>query len=120
MIVLADTSVWVGHFRAKNQGLSTLLEEGVVAVHPFVLTELALGNLRKGCSILSLLEALPEAPTLNQPELSRFIEERRLAGSGIGFVDAHLLASTRLMRGVLWTIDKKLRAAADALDLSYL
>ena len=119
MVVLVDTSVWVAHLRQKNRHLAALLEEELAAIHPFVIGELACGRLKPRREILSLLHALPEAPAISQSELLHFIEKRSLSGAGIGFVDAHLLASTELMRGMLWTSDKTLRQAADRLDLAY-
>ena len=119
MVILADTSVWVGHLRKTDVHLSALLDEAVIAVHPFVIGELACGSIKKRREILSLLNALPQAPVVSQSELLHFIESRRLAGTGIGFVDAHLLAAAELMRGYLWTTDKPLRLAADKLDLIY-
>ena len=119
MVILVDTSVWVNHLRKKDLHLSALLDEAVIAVHPFILGELALGHLKKRREILTLLHALPEAPVVSQKELLHFIEKQRLSGAGIGFVDAHLLASSELMRGMLWTADKHLWRAADKLDLAY-
>ena len=119
MVLLVDTSVWVDHFHRKNAHLEALLNEAVIAVHPFTIAELSLGRLKNRREILSLLHAMPEATTVDQAELLHFIEHRHLSSSGIGFVDAHLLASIELMRGLLWTTDKTLRVAADRLDLSY-
>ena len=81
--------------------------------------ELSLGQLKNRHEILSLMRALPEATLVSQNELLHFIEHRRLAGSGIGFVDAHLLASIELMRGLLWTAEKPLHVATDRFDLAY-
>jgi predicted nucleic acid-binding protein len=119
MVVLADTSVWVRHLQQNDSYLEALLNEAAVAVHPFTIAELSLGRLRNRREILSLLHALPEASVVSQTELLHFIEHRHMAGSGLGFVDAHLLASVELMRGLLWTVDKSLRLAADKLDLAY-
>ena len=119
MVVLADTSIWVDHFRQKDRHLEVLLNETVIAVHPYTIAELSLGHLKNRREILSLMRALPQATLVSQEELMHFIEHRHLTGSGIGFVDAHLLASVQLMRGLLWTGDKPLRLAADKLDLSY-
>jgi predicted nucleic acid-binding protein len=118
-VVLIDTSVWVAHLRQKDRRLAALLDETHAAVHPFVIGELALGRLKNRREILSLLHALPEALVATQPELLHFIERRSLAGTGIGFVDAHLLASSELMSSRLWTFDKPLRRAARKLRLAY-
>ena len=119
MVILVDSSVWIHHFRVNSQELTQLLAEEVVAVHPFVVGELACGRLHPRKEILSLLTALPEAPVVSHAELLHFVDKQNLAGTGIGFVDAHLLASSELMRGMLWTTDKPLRRAADKLDLAY-
>ena len=119
MVIVVDTSVWVSHFRAKNEHLSQLLLEDVISIHPFVVGELACGRLHPRRDILHLLQALPEATLASHEEVLHFIEGHKLAGSGIGFVDAHLLVATKLMRGLLWTTDKPLRLAADKLDLAY-
>ena len=119
MVIIADTSVWIAHFRQKNHHLEALLNEALIAVHPFIVGELACGRLKNRREILSLLQALPEASLINQTELLHFIDKRGLVASGIGFVDAHLLASTELMRGLLWTSDKGLQHAAARMDLAY-
>ena len=119
MVVLVDTSIWINHFRQKDRHLETLLNEMVIAVHPYTIAELSLEQLKNRREILSLMRALPEATLVSQEELMHFIEHRHLASSSIGFVDAHLLASIELMRGLLWTGDKSLRLAADELGLSY-
>ena len=119
MVVLADTSVWVNHFHHRDPHLEALLNEAVIAVHPYTIAELSLGRIKNRREILALLKALTPATLVSQEELLHFIEYRRLAGSGIGFVDAHLLASIELMRGLLWTADKPLRLVADKFDLSY-
>lgn len=119
MVVVVDTSVWVDHFRRKDAHLEILLNEAVVAIHPYSVGELACGRLEDRREILALLQALPEASVVSQAELLHFIDSRGLAGSGIGFVDAHVLAAADLMRGMLWTSDRALRRVADKLDLAY-
>jgi predicted nucleic acid-binding protein len=119
VIILVDTSVWIDHFNSSSKELSIFLEEGVVATHPFVIAELALGGLKNRREILSLMRALPETAAVDKTELLHFIDSKKLANSGVGFVDAHLMAAAGLMGGLLWTTDKKLRAVADKLDLAY-
>jgi len=118
-VILADTSVWVSHLRHGEARLKDLLNENQVLVHPFVIGELACGNPKNRKETLSLLHALPAAPAVEQAELLRFVEQRHLPGSGIGFVDAHLLASTQLAGALLWTSDRLLRQAAQKLNLNY-
>ena len=114
-MILVDTSVWIAHFRKGGSGLAELLSEALVLVHPFVVGELACGDLRNRARILSDLEALPSAVSATHQEVMRLIEDRKLWGLGIGWVDGHLLASALLSNCQLWTLDTRLvRAAAAA------
>ena len=110
--MLVDTSVWIDHFRHSNAALTELLEESEVWVHPFVVGELACGNPTNRLEILRLLQALPRTPLADHDEVLGFLESHSLMGSGIGWVDAHLLASVRLGGIGLWTLDRALAAAA--------
>jgi predicted nucleic acid-binding protein len=116
-MILVDTSVWIEHFQAGNDRLKGLLLDEQVLCHPFVVGELGCGTLQKRNEILSMLKALPEVHLLEHEEVMSFIEARRLYGHGIGWVDAHLLASTLLTRCAIWTFDKPLRRAAAALNV---
>jgi predicted nucleic acid-binding protein len=116
--VLVDTSVWVDHFRRGNDALAARLWEGAVWTHPFVIGELACGYLERRREILSLLSALPHVPLLEHGEVLAFVEARALMGRGIGWIDAHLLASATLGRLPLWTLDRRLAAAARRLRLA--
>jgi predicted nucleic acid-binding protein len=118
-MVLVDTSVWVSHLRARNSRLVSLLEEAEVACHPFVIGELACGNINNRRNILALLQALPVTPVITQDEFLHFVQAHKLSGKGLGFVDVHLLASARLARMPVWTEDGKLNASAQQLDLSH-
>ncbi|MGO9451273.1 MAG: type II toxin-antitoxin system VapC family toxin [Candidatus Binataceae bacterium] len=118
-MILADTSVWVDHFRGNDKRLADLLDAGEILAHPFVTVELALGNLRKRDQLLYALQALPQADVATDREVLRFINQHALFGMGIGYVDAHLLAAVRLTAGAsLWTRDKYLLAAANQLGLA--
>jgi predicted nucleic acid-binding protein len=100
--------------------LARILDNGAVLAHPFVIGELALGNLRERVLVLSALRDLPQATLATNDEVLQFINRYRLHGLGIGYVDAHLLASVRLTAGAaLWTRDKRLQAAADTLSLGW-
>jgi len=107
-MVLVDTSVWVEHFRRGNIGLDVLLIEGQAVCHPFVVGELACGNLKNRFQILSLLSALPAALVAEHEEVMQFIETHHLMGKGLGYIDVHLLASAILTGIPLWTLDKRL------------
>jgi predicted nucleic acid-binding protein len=117
-VILADTSVWIGHFRGVEPGLVSLLNEGRVVMHPFILGELALGSFADRAQVLGDLAALPGVTVATEVEVLRFIEAERLFGLGIGYVDAHLLAAVRLTPGVrLWTRDRRLGAVAERLGI---
>lgn len=118
-MVLVDTSIWVTHLRQGNRQLETLLMDAEVMCHPFIIGELACGNLKSRDEILSLLKSLPMVPTIEFDEFIFFIERNRLMGIGIGFVDVHLLASAQLTKIQLWTADRRLRSAATQLHLVY-
>ncbi len=118
-MILVDTSVWIDHFRSGNRRLRVLLDDGEVLTHPFVVGELACGALRNRDEVLGLLQALPEANAAEHLEVIGFLHRERLYGRGIGWVDAHLLASARLSDAPLWTLDRKLSRVAAALNLSF-
>ena len=112
-MILVDTSIWVDHLSAGNATLTRLLDQGSVLAHPWVIGELALGNLRERDEVLRLLERLPQASTATAAEILTFIGRWSLYGIGIGYVDAQILAATRLTPGAtLWTADRRLAAAA--------
>jgi len=117
-VILADTSVWVHHLRRGDERLRALLRDGEVLCHPFIVGEIACGTLRNRREILSLLSALPSAPVADHEEVLRLVESRGLDGRGIGWIDAHLMASALLSRSPLWTLDRKLKAVASSLGIS--
>jgi predicted nucleic acid-binding protein len=118
-VILADTSVWVDHLRAGEGALAALLNAGMVVAHPFVIGELALGNLRQREIVLKALGDLPRAGVATDTEVLHFIERHALGGRGIGYVDAHLLAAVRLTAGAaLWTNDRRLHSVAVQLGLA--
>lgn len=117
-MILVDTSVWINHFRYGDTTLTNLLNAGQVCVHPFVIGELALGNLQQRDDILDILNNMPRSKIATDEEVMKLINLSKLYGQGIGYIDAHLLASTRLTPGsLLWTLDKRLRAVANQLGL---
>jgi predicted nucleic acid-binding protein len=118
-MVLVDTSVWVLHLRDATIGLEDLLNEGEVICHPFIVGELACGNLRNRSEILSLLQALPMAIHAEHEEVMQFIENYSLMGKGLGYIDMHLLASAILTKVPLWTLDKKLHEISLKLGLAF-
>jgi predicted nucleic acid-binding protein len=119
-VILVDTSVWIDHLRAGNETLARLLERGAVLGHPWVVGELALGRLRRRQEVIELLNGLPQATTATSPEALAFIECQELYGLGIGYVDAQLLAATKLTDGAaLWSHDRRLGAATSRLGCAF-
>jgi predicted nucleic acid-binding protein len=119
-MILVDTTVWVDHLREGAPALAAALEQGTVLTHPFVLGELACGNLKNRGEVLQLLGELPGAPMATDAEALEFIERRALMGRGIGYIDVHLLASVVLDGSArLWTRDNRLAAVAEVLELAY-
>ena len=116
-MILVDTSVWVDHLRKGSRELSALLNDGRVVCHPYVIGELACGNMRNRAEVLSLMAALPSATAAGHDEALRLVSERKLHGKGLGWIDVHLLASTLLTGCALWTKDKALAATARALKV---
>jgi hypothetical protein len=118
-LILVDTSVWIDFFRGRASRLAQLLEAGEVASHPFVLGELALGSLgRRRAQVLADLGLLPATPVLAHSEVLELVERRQLAGRGIGWLDAHLLASALAAGFPLWTADRALQRCAALLGLA--
>lgn len=118
-MILVDTSVWINHFRVSDSRLGALLQDDGVLAHPWVIGELALGQLSQRTEILGLLQNLPQASVATDAEVLNLIESRHLFGLGIGYVDAHLLAATMLTAGAgLWTRDKRLAAVAAEFGLT--
>jgi predicted nucleic acid-binding protein len=119
-MVLVDTSVWVSHLRDGNAELANLLNDGRVLCHPLIVGELACGNLKDRAMILSFLQLLPVSIEAEHHEVLSFIENHRLMGKGLGYVDVHLITSAALTGVSIWTLDKKLAQVADSLYKNYL
>jgi predicted nucleic acid-binding protein len=118
-VILADTSVWIEHLRSGHRPLGALLDTGGVLAHPWVIGELALGNLRDRDNVLRLLGRLPQAVVATDEEVLRVIDDETLHGAGIGYVDAQLLASSRLTPDArLWTNDQRLSRVAARLGVA--
>jgi predicted nucleic acid-binding protein len=119
-VILVDTSVWIDHLRAGDATLARLLDDGRVLSHPFITGEITLGNLRQRSMIIEALEALPAITVAEHGEVMHVIGNAGIAGTGIGYVDAHLIASVQLHAGsTLWTRDKRLLEVATRLGLAH-
>ena len=118
-MILVDTSVWIDHFRSSDRPLVQLLEANLVSVHPWIVGELACGNLVDRANVLTLLKTMPQLPVASEDEVLFFIERHLLAGKGIGYIDVHLLAAAAMGSAQLWTRDKRLLAVAEGLGLAY-
>jgi len=118
-MVLVDTSVWLHHLREGDPDLEQLLAEGEVMCHPFIIGELACGNLKNRHEILALLQRLPLANQAKHEEALELIEQNRLMGKGLGYIDVHLSASAVLTGAQMWTYDKRLKEANEGLGIRY-
>ena len=117
-MILADTSVWVDHFRKRNAALYQQLQRNNISIHPFIVTELVLGNLPDRQNAIASLDRLPMVKVAQLHEVRRLIEAHSLFRRGIGFVDAHLIASTLITpHTVLWSRNKRLHGVAETLGL---
>ncbi len=113
MKYLIDTSIWIDHLRNKNEPLIQLLEDNQVYIHPFIIGEIACGNLKNRNEVMNLLKQLPEAAITMHEEALKFLYNHKLSGKGIGWVDIHLLSSCALTSIKLLTLDKRLQRIAD-------
>ncbi len=117
-MILVDTSIWIDHLRRGIPLLGDFLNAGEVVIHPFVIGELACGNLANRKEIMELLSALPQINLATHYEALYLVESRSLTGHGIGWIDVHLLASALLSGGGIWTGDRKLRTVANFLGIA--
>ena len=119
-MILVDTSIWVDHLRLGDGVLVALLNSGSVLGHPWIVGEVALGNLAHRDEVIGLLQGLPQATLATDSEMLTLIQKESLSGTGIGYVDAQLLAATRLTSDArLWTRDKRLSVVTDRLELGF-
>ncbi len=115
-MILVDTSIWIDHLRTGHSTLVSFLERDLVMTHPWVIGELALGQLSNRREVLALLTSLPQATVAATDEVLTLVEGHQLYGLGIGYVDAQLLAATLLSPDAqLWTEDRRLASVASRL-----
>jgi len=121
MNVLIDTSVWVDHFRRRNDVLVSVIERDLALTHPMIVAELACGTppapRLRTLGDIGLLAAAKQA---NINEVMTFIEREKLYGLGCGLVDLSLLASTMITPdATLWTLDRRLSDLAQRFGVAY-
>lgn len=119
-MILVDSSIWIKHLRNTDTTLVRLLGDNQVLVHPFIIGEIACGNFSNRSEVLSELRDLPFLPVTSDDEVLYFIEQNKMMRRGIGYIDAHLLASVALAPPArLWTQDRQLKAISDTMNLAY-
>ena len=118
-MILIDTSVWIDHLRQRDDHLVITLLAGHVLIHPWVIGEIVCGSLKDREQVLDLLRFLPLCSVALENEVLLFIEQNKLMARGIGYVDVHLLASTKLSGATLWTRDKRLLIIAKEMNIAY-
>ena len=118
-MILVDTSVWIDHFHHSDEDLKELLLSNQVCTHPFILGELSCGNISNRKEVLSLLRTLKSIDLVLDEEVFIFIENRKLFGKGLGFIDIHLLVSALIHHVPIWTRDKSLKRVAEELGIEF-
>ncbi|MEO8592690.1 MAG: PIN domain-containing protein [Candidatus Solibacter sp.] len=116
-MILVDSSIWANHFRAADAALVQLLHDRQAGVHSFVVGELAAGNLKNRAQALADFRALPHAQVATEDEVHRLLERHRFYGTGLSWIDLHLLTSAGLAGWKLWTADRALQQACCSLKL---
>ena len=118
-MVLVDTSIWVDHLRSGHPHLTALLIRNAVSAHPWIVGEIACGNIQNRAEVLKRLRMLPPVTVAREDEVLFFIEKHQLMGKGIGYIDAHLVAAAIAQGLKFWTRDKRLIAAVGGLGILY-
>lgn len=118
-LILPDSSIWIDHIRAPRADLSALLAVDSIIQHPFVTSEIALGSMRNRERIVAMLNDLPQVGASDQSIVLEFIEAAEIFGTGLGFVDAHLLMTASEQNLLLWSRDKRLAKQAERFGVFY-
>ena len=118
-MILVDSSVWINHFRHTDPRLQELLVRDLVSLHPFVLGELACGNLHKRAETIAYLEMLPAAAVAPELQVLHLLENRHSWGTGLGWIDMHLLASALIGGLRLWTAGGAVAGAGERLGVAF-
>ena len=116
-MILADTSVWIDHLNKNEAELVELLNLTKVCTHPFIIGELSCGNISNRSEILTLIKSLPRIKPAFEEEVFSLLENYKLYGAGLGFIDIHLLSSALINDVKIWTKDKALKRAAVRLNI---
>lgn len=122
MSVLVDTSVWIRFLSNRAPyaaALDALLSRDEVMGHDFVYGELLIGDKSGRKKLLADYEQMDQAPIVAHGDVVTFVRDRKLPGRGIGWIDAHLLASALVGRVKLWTVDPALATLATELNVAY-
>lgn len=117
-MILVDTSIWIDHFNKSHPELVRLLNNGIVCTHPFIIGELACGNIINRTEILTLLRALPCLDTVLESEVLTLLEGHQLYGRGLGYIDVHLIAAALINNVKIWTRDKSLNSITRKFNIS--
>jgi predicted nucleic acid-binding protein len=119
-LIIVDTGIWIDHLQVSDSRLAALGERLEALVHPYVLGELALGSLPQRPHLLARMAGMPQPPLARHVHVMQLVEAEKLFSTGVGYVDAHLIASARLLPGSrIWTRDKRLHAQAERLGVAY-
>lgn len=118
-MILVDANIWIDHLRLPDPHLASLIDIGLIQMHPYTIAEIGLGSLARRDEIIEQLGLFPSAQVVRHSEFMQYIKHNGLAGTGIGYVDSHLMATTTLIRGRLWTRDKRLVTQATRLGVAY-
>lgn len=119
-MIIVDSSIWIDHFRRPNAALIEAAVGGRLLQHPLITLELALGSIPQRDPTLGKLQRLPQPTVLSDDQMLEFVDEFELARSGIGPIDASVLASAaRTEKAKLWTRDKRLGVQAERLGLNF-
>jgi hypothetical protein len=119
-LILPDSSIWVEHLRKPLPHLIDLLDQDEILGHPFVTGEVSLGSIANRERVVAELGSLPQLPVQAHTRVAYLIESATLWGQGVGYIDAHLLASTLVVQGtLLWSKDKRQLAQAAKLGVAY-
>ena len=118
-MILADTSIWIKFLSHENSTMKSLLETEKIVMHPFVQVEISLGSLKNRNELMRMMDRMPHTDVVDNNLVKQYIENNKLYNTGIGFVDASIIASCVLNSHRLWTLDKALIKQAAKCKILY-